>query len=58
VPGVGIEESGEMLSWNDEDVRRGLGFEIMKGDDIFVFIGDVRGQLTCSDSAEDTVGHE
>jgi hypothetical protein len=58
VLGVGIEEGGEVLLGNDQDVRWGLWLEIVKGDDIVVFIGDVRGQLACGDSAEDTVGHE
>jgi hypothetical protein len=44
-----------VLLWDDEEVKRGLGVNIVKGNKVFVFIGLFCRNLAKNNLAENTV---
>ena len=42
--------------WDDEHVRRRLGRDVAKGEDEFIFVNDVRGNLARDDFFEESHG--
>lgn len=49
-------QSGKVLLGNDEHMRRSLRLDVVKGEDVVVFIHFLRGNVTVDDAAEEAVG--
>jgi len=56
---LGFLQSSEMTLWNDEDVRRRLRVDVVKREDMVIFVDFLGRNLAANDAAEKTVwiGH-
>jgi hypothetical protein len=49
--------AGVMFFWDEQDVNRGLRRDVTKGENVFVFVHDIRGHLAIDDALENRLGH-
>lgn len=57
VVGAGFGEAGDGFLGDDEDVGRGLGIDVAKGEDFGVFKDDVSGDFAGDDFFENVLAH-
>jgi hypothetical protein len=53
---VRFVERGEMFARTDQDVCGGLRADVFEGEDVVIFVDELRGDLFCADFAEEAVG--
>jgi hypothetical protein len=58
VLGSGVEERGDVLSRDDQEVHRSLRIDVVKGHDLIVLVGQFSRNLTTGDLAEKTIVHQ
>jgi hypothetical protein len=56
VAGLSLFQSGKMLLGNDEDMGGRLCVDVFKGEDVFVLVNSLGGNLAAEDAAEKAVG--
>src|SRR5256885_2200423 len=54
--GRGLIQRGKMLARDDQDMRRRLGSDVFKRENVFILINHLGGNLLCSDFAKQTIG--
>lgn len=52
-----LQERGNMLLWDEEEMNRGLGVNVLKGQHSIIFIDDFTGDLFGRNTTENTPGH-